>query len=78
MRFYGYYQEPVVESRVENFRVRKMVIHHHLDDGTTHITERKIENSGLPQGVFIKRSKIPLPDEDGHYTYEVLPNNIVK
>ena len=27
------------------------------------ISEPKVENSGIPQGVFIKRHRIPKPDE---------------
>ena len=59
LRFYGYFQEAVNENPNENFRVRKCVIMHHLDDETTYVTEPKIENSGIPQGVFIKKHKIP-------------------
>jgi EF-hand domain-containing protein 1 len=32
-----------------------------LDDDTMHIIENKVENSGIPQGVFLKRHKVPLP-----------------
>jgi len=35
LRFYAYFLEPVVESQDENMRIRKIVIHHHLDDNTT-------------------------------------------
>lgn len=35
LRFYAYFLEPVVESFEENMRIRKIIIHHHLDDGTT-------------------------------------------
>jgi len=30
-----------------------------LSDGTVHVTEPRQENSGIPQGIFIKRQKIP-------------------
>ena len=71
LRFYAYFQEPVHESSVENFRVRKCVVLYYLDDDTIHITEPKVENSGVPQGIFLKRHKVPMPD-GGVYTYNEL------
>lgn len=68
LRFHAYFQEAVHESPNENFRVRKCVIMHHLDDETTYVTEPKIENSGIPQGVFIKKHRIPKGD-GSHYTF---------
>lgn len=59
LRFYGYFQEAVNENPNENFRIRKCVIMHHLDDETTYVTEPRVENSGIPQGVFIKKHRIP-------------------
>jgi hypothetical protein len=59
LRFYGYFKEAVFSSPVENFRVRKCVIYYYLEDDSVHIAEPKIENSGIPQGVFIKRHRIP-------------------
>ena len=59
LRFYGYFQEHVVESRLENYRIRKVAIYYYLSDDTIYVTEPKIENSGIPQGVFLKRQKIP-------------------
>lgn len=59
LRFYGYFKEAVFSSPIENFRVRKCVIYYYLEDDSVHIAEPKIENSGIPQGVFIKRHRIP-------------------
>jgi hypothetical protein len=61
-RFYGYFKEAVFSSRIENFRVRKCEIYYYLEDESIHIVEPKIENSGIPQGVFIKRHRIPMKD----------------
>jgi len=71
LRFFAYFQEPVHESSVENYKVRKCVILYYLDDDTLYITEPRIENSGIPQGVFLKRHKVPKPDGE-HYTYNDL------
>ena len=67
VRFFGYFQEHVVEDANENFRIRKVVIMYYLDDDTIHVMEPKIENSGIPQGVFLKRSKVPFVDGSRHY-----------
>jgi hypothetical protein len=32
-----------------------MIIYYYLSDGTIYIKEPRIENSGLPQGVFLDR-----------------------
>lgn len=67
LRFYAYFQEPVVESRDENFRVRKCILYYFLDDDSMYIIEPKIENSGIPQGVFLKRHKYPKPNGDYYH-----------
>jgi hypothetical protein len=59
LRFYGYFKEAVFSSPIENFRVRKCVVYYYLEDDSVHIAEPKIENSGIPQGVFIKRHRVP-------------------
>ncbi len=70
LRFFAYFQESVVEDPNENFRYRKCVIYYYLEDGTIYISEPKIENSGLPQGVFLKRHKVPRKDGSGVITWE--------
>eukprot|EP00210_Caulerpa_lentillifera_P006079 g5808.t1 len=67
LRFYGYFVESVVESPVEDHRVRKIVIYYYLADDSIHVEEPKQDNSGLPQGVFFKRSKI-LKKDGSPYT----------
>lgn len=68
LQFRGYFQEHVVENPDENFRIRKCIIYYYLDDNSMYITEPKIENAGIPQGVFLKRHKFPKP-EGGFYTW---------
>lgn len=48
-----------MENPGENYRVRRCTIYFYLSDDTIHVNEPRVENSGLPQGVFIKRQKIP-------------------
>jgi hypothetical protein len=67
LRFYAYFQEPVVEMREENFRVRKCIMYYYLEDDSMYVVEPKVENSGIPQGVFLKRHKFPKPDGDYYH-----------
>ncbi len=62
LQFSGFFKESVHESALENYRVRKCVINYYLEDDTIHVTEPKVENSGIPQGVFIKRQTVPKDD----------------
>ena len=48
LQFDCFFQEPVVESPTENYRIRKCILYYYLDDDTMHIIEKKIENSGIP------------------------------
>ena len=62
MRFQGYFKEHVVESRLENHRIRKVTIFYYLEDKSVMITEPKQVNSGVPQGAFLKRHVVLKPD----------------
>ena len=67
LRFNCYFKEAVVESRDENFRVRNCMMYYYLEDDSMHLSEPKVENSGIPQGerkgtVFLKRHRVPKPD----------------
>lgn len=62
LRFYGFFKEGVVESNLENHRVRQCVIFYYLEDDTCHIIEKRQDNSGIPQGQLIRRHRFPGPD----------------
>lgn len=62
LKFDLYFQEPVVEDPNENYRVRKCILFYYLEDDTIHIIESRVENSGIPQGIFLKRHLLPKPD----------------
>ena len=57
LRFNGFFKEPVVESNSEMSRNRKVKILFYLEDNSISINEEKKENSGIPQGIFLKREK---------------------
>eukprot|EP00656_Telonema_subtile_P014143 TRINITY_DN1720_c0_g1_i1.p1 TRINITY_DN1720_c0_g1~~TRINITY_DN1720_c0_g1_i1.p1 ORF type:complete len:649 (-),score=158.52 TRINITY_DN1720_c0_g1_i1:245-2191(-) len=62
LRFFGYFKEAVHESRMENYRVRKVVLLYYLEDNTIQVNEPEQENSGITQGgklAFLKRHAIP-------------------
>jgi len=63
--FDAFYTEPVYESAQEKDRVRKCVIYLYLEDGTIQMVEHQQENSGIPQGAFIRRHQIPKPPSAG-------------
>lgn len=58
LRFFGYFKESVVESRLENFRIRKLVIYYFLEDRSILMVEPKQVNSGTMQGAFLKRQMV--------------------
>lgn len=58
LRFYGYFKESVVESRLENYRIRKLIIYYYLEDRSIQIIEPKVVNAGAPQGAFLKRQMV--------------------
>lgn len=62
LRFFAYFKEPVVESPHENFRIRKVTIYHYLEDDTTRMEEPREDNSGIPNGVFLKRHVVEMAD----------------
>ena len=71
LRFNCYFKESVNESRLENFRIRNCVLYYYLEDDSMHVSEPKVENSGIPQGerkgtVFLKRHRVP-KKEGGFY-----------
>ncbi|CAJ1447588.1 unnamed protein product [Effrenium voratum] len=61
LKFLAYSQEPVYDCPKETFRIRCCVIYFYLEDGTIMVSEPKLENSGMPQGTFVKRHRVPKP-----------------
>lgn len=68
LRFYGFFKESVVESRNENSRIRKLTIYYYLTDDTISINEDRETNTGIIQGIFLKRLKVK-KDEGSFYFY---------
>jgi len=62
LRFYGYFKEDVQNNEIEDHRIRKILVNFYLEDHTMNVSEPKQENSGIPQGCFIKRHLIKKSD----------------
>jgi len=60
LTFFGFFREAVTESRLERDRVRHLRITFFLEDRTAVVTELRGTDSGIPQGTFLRRGKIPL------------------
>jgi len=58
LRFYGYFKESVVESRLENFRIHSLLVYYFLEDKSILMIEPKQVNSGVPQGQFLNRQMV--------------------
>ena len=72
LNFSVYFQEAVVENKDENYRLRKCTMYYYLEDDTIHILETRIPNSGIPQGIFLKRHLVPKPGCIDSYTWKDL------
>ncbi|KNC47049.1 uncharacterized protein AMSG_03474 [Thecamonas trahens ATCC 50062] len=62
LRFGAYFQEAVPESPDETYRVRRVTLSVFVEDDSVQIDEAKTPNSGLVQGVLLKRQLVPKPD----------------
>ncbi|CAE7587888.1 efhc2 [Symbiodinium sp. CCMP2456] len=59
------HQETVTERPDENCRKRNVVIMYYLEDGTMSMSEPRIENSGIVQGLFLRRQRVERPEGGG-------------
>ena len=59
LRFDAYVREDVPTVPNEGYRIRNFNIYYFLVDDSIRIGEIKQENSGLPQGIFLKRHRVP-------------------
>ena len=67
LRFYAYFDEPVLEYNSRSVpyhknRVHKCIITFYPKDATVGVDEPKVRNSGYMQGKLLKRSHVKRPD----------------
>ena len=72
MRFDAYFKQTVHES-IEQYHLRKVRIYYFIEDDSISVMEPAVENSGIPQGVLIKRQKIP---KDSASFYQLADFNV--
>mmetsp|Transcript_23173 Transcript_23173/g.31684 ORF Transcript_23173/g.31684 Transcript_23173/m.31684 type:complete len:667 (-) Transcript_23173:849-2849(-) len=62
LHYVACYTEKVHQSALEDCRVRECAIYFYLEDGTIEMHEHATENSGIPQGVFLRRHQLKKKD----------------
>ena len=58
LNFLCYFNESVEESNVEIYRIREFSLLYFLEDDTIQINDLKSHNSGMQQGLFLKRQRV--------------------
>ncbi|XP_074156905.1 EF-hand domain-containing family member C2 isoform X2 [Sminthopsis crassicaudata] len=76
--FDAYFEDEVPDKDKELYRIRHCKIYFYLEDDTIQVLEPQLKNSGMPQGTFLRRHRIPLPppNEDNFYTIQDFNVNI--
>lgn len=68
LAFHAYFRETVSAGEPDAVeRVRTCTLTFHVGDGTMQVYERPVENSGMPQGVLLKRHRVRSP-RGGYYS----------
>lgn len=65
LRFYAYTKDGIPDSALERVRVRQVAIHLHVATGEMELSEPAQHNSGLVQGIVVRRAVIPLDPSVG-------------
>ncbi|XP_059535806.1 EF-hand domain-containing family member C2 [Myotis daubentonii] len=76
LAFDAYEEAEMDDKRQEAYRIRRYKIYFYPEDDTIEVIEPFVENSGLPQGTFIRRHRIPLPPPNVEKFYTVFDFNI--
>ena len=66
LRFHAWFRDP---RGAVGFKVRKATLFHYLEDGSTRVSEKRVENSGIVTGEIARRHRVPKKD-GGYYTVE--------
>jgi len=66
LRFHAWFRDP---RGAVGFKVRKATLFHYLEDGSTRVSEKRVENSGIVTGEIARRHRVP-KKEGGYYTVE--------
>lgn len=77
LRYFAYTKEPVHNNREELERIRKYKIFYYLADKSVQVLENREENSGIPQGSFLRRHRIAKNDVDFLNEHDFLVGAVV-
>lgn len=72
LMFTAFMLSEIEDSPLEKTRVRYFKVYYYLEDDTMSISEPEIANSGMQQGTFLKRQRIPKDEEGNTYHYKDL------
>ncbi|KZC10057.1 PREDICTED: EF-hand domain-containing family member C2-like [Dufourea novaeangliae] len=78
LMFKAFFQETVQERWKTAYQIRVVNISFFLEDGTVKISEPPTNNSGIEQGVLLRRQRIPMPDPVRYRFYDIIDLNIGK
>ncbi|XP_076749581.1 EF-hand domain-containing family member C2 [Xylocopa sonorina] len=78
LMFKAFFQETVHERWKTSYQIRMVYISFFLEDGTMKVSEPSVENSGLEQGVLVRRQRIPMPNPVGYRYYDIIDLNVGK
>lgn len=78
LRFFGYFQEKVLEAGRETLRTRRVVLCYYLSDSALSISEPRVANSGLAQGEFMKRTVATKADGNRFAPLDLRVGGVVK
>ncbi|CAL7948730.1 unnamed protein product [Xylocopa violacea] len=78
LMFKAFFQETVHERWKTSYQIRVVYISFFLEDGTMKVSEPSVENSGLEQGVLVRRQRIPMPSPVGYRYYDIIDLNVGK
>ena len=65
LRFYGYFDESVIESNLETRRIRRCRLLYYLQDDTIQVDEPQERNSGIAQGSLVRRRQVKSAGSSG-------------
>ncbi|XP_074113019.1 EF-hand domain-containing family member C2 [Cotesia typhae] len=78
LMFKAFFQQSDQERRESGRQIRVVTISFFLEDGTMKIVEPSVNNSGLEQGVLVRRQRIPMPDPVKYRFIDIIDLNIGK
>ncbi|XP_020497125.2 EF-hand domain-containing protein 1 [Labrus bergylta] len=72
LSFQAYFEESVLYSPDEEYRIRPVDIYYYLEDDSMCIIEPVVENSGIQQGKRLKRQQLPKNERGDRYLWKDL------